>query len=150
MPKSESHPRPKRERNTFPKGLCKHPLTWPTLHSKPGGFKLGKESRKRWLLKQDICLRVFCFDVILFNTKLFVSRFSRSCFVCVGFAMSGKIKSRSAANAESISGSVSCDERILRDCHQMYIDADSGECSGPNRRAVRQLPQAPLDNWALS
>ncbi|CAB1341341.1 unnamed protein product [Coregonus sp. 'balchen'] len=40
--------------------------------------------------------------------------------------MSGKIKSRSAANADSLSGSVSCDERILRDCHQLYIDADSG------------------------
>ncbi|XP_031417040.1 uncharacterized protein si:ch211-11k18.4 [Clupea harengus] len=40
--------------------------------------------------------------------------------------MSGKIKSRSAANADSISGTVSCDERILRDCHQMYIDGDSG------------------------
>ncbi|KAI1884745.1 hypothetical protein AGOR_G00229670 [Albula goreensis] len=40
--------------------------------------------------------------------------------------MSGKIKSRSAANADSLSGSVSCDERILRDCHQIYIDADSG------------------------
>ncbi|KAM9541539.1 uncharacterized protein ACWYII_039060 [Salvelinus alpinus] len=40
--------------------------------------------------------------------------------------MSGKIKSRVAANADSLSGSVSCDERILRDCHQLYIDADSG------------------------
>uniref|UniRef100_A0A8C8HZU4 G domain-containing protein n=1 Tax=Oncorhynchus tshawytscha TaxID=74940 RepID=A0A8C8HZU4_ONCTS len=40
--------------------------------------------------------------------------------------MSGKIKSRIAANADSLSGSVSCDERILRDCHQLYIDADSG------------------------
>lgn len=45
-------------------------------------------------------------------------------------AMSGKIKSRSAANAESISGGVSCDERILRDCHQLYTDADSGELAG--------------------
>ncbi|XP_024278553.1 uncharacterized protein LOC115145250 isoform X1 [Oncorhynchus nerka] len=40
--------------------------------------------------------------------------------------MSGKIKSRIAANADLLSGSVSCDERILRDCHQLYIDADSG------------------------
>ncbi|XP_062840806.1 uncharacterized protein si:ch211-11k18.4 [Trichomycterus rosablanca] len=38
--------------------------------------------------------------------------------------MSGKMKSRSAVNAEP--SSVSCDERILRDCHQMYTDADSG------------------------
>lgn len=41
--------------------------------------------------------------------------------------MSGKIKNRSAANADSISGGVSCDERILRDCHQLYADPDSGE-----------------------
>ncbi|MBN3307663.1 uncharacterized protein LOC136767852 [Amia ocellicauda] len=40
--------------------------------------------------------------------------------------MSGKIKSRSAANADSMSGSVSCNERILRDCHQLYTDCDSG------------------------
>ncbi|XP_029997785.1 uncharacterized protein LOC115424570 [Sphaeramia orbicularis] len=40
--------------------------------------------------------------------------------------MSGKIKSRNAANADSISGGVSCDERILRDCHQLYADPQSG------------------------
>ncbi|XP_061893307.1 uncharacterized protein si:ch211-11k18.4 [Entelurus aequoreus] len=40
--------------------------------------------------------------------------------------MSGKIKSRSAANADSISGGVSCDERILRECHQVYTEPDSG------------------------
>lgn len=40
--------------------------------------------------------------------------------------MSGKIKSRNAANAESITGGVSCDERILRDCHQLYTDPESG------------------------
>lgn len=44
--------------------------------------------------------------------------------------MSGKIKSRSAANAESITGGVPCDERILRDCHQLYTDPDSGELAG--------------------
>lgn len=44
--------------------------------------------------------------------------------------MSGKIKSRSAANADSITGGVSCDERILRDCHQLYTDHDSGELAG--------------------
>lgn len=49
--------------------------------------------------------------------------------------MSGKIKSRSAANADSISGGVSCDERILRDCHQLYTDPDSGEL------ADLELPQ---------
>ena len=41
--------------------------------------------------------------------------------------MSGKIKNRSAANADSIAGGVSCDERILRDIHQLYTDPDSGE-----------------------
>lgn len=41
--------------------------------------------------------------------------------------MSGKIKSRSAANADAISGGVSCDERILRDCHELYTEPDSGE-----------------------
>lgn len=41
--------------------------------------------------------------------------------------MSGKIKSRSAANSDSITGGVSCDERILRDCHELYTDPDSGE-----------------------
>lgn len=41
--------------------------------------------------------------------------------------MSGKSKSRSAANADKISAGVSCDERILRDCHQLYTEPDSGE-----------------------
>ncbi|XP_054463758.1 uncharacterized protein si:ch211-11k18.4 [Anoplopoma fimbria] len=40
--------------------------------------------------------------------------------------MTGKTKSRSAANAESVTGGVSCDERILRDCHRLYTDPDSG------------------------
>lgn len=40
--------------------------------------------------------------------------------------MSGKIKSRNAANADTITGGVTCDERILRDCHQLYADPDSG------------------------
>lgn len=41
--------------------------------------------------------------------------------------MSGKTKSRSAANADSVSGGMSCDERILRDCHQLYVEPGSGE-----------------------
>lgn len=41
--------------------------------------------------------------------------------------MSGKTKSRSATNADSVSGSMSCDERILRDCHQLYVEPGSGE-----------------------
>lgn len=60
------------------------------------------------------------------------------------FAMSGKIKSRSAANAESISGGVSCDERILRDCHQLYTDPDSGELAA--NRTLRATPQTSASN----
>lgn len=40
--------------------------------------------------------------------------------------MSGKIKSRNAANADTLVGGVTCDERILRDCHQLYADPESG------------------------
>uniref|UniRef100_A0A3B3Q2P7 Si:ch211-11k18.4 n=1 Tax=Paramormyrops kingsleyae TaxID=1676925 RepID=A0A3B3Q2P7_9TELE len=54
--------------------------------------------------------------------------------------MSGKIKSRSAANAESMAGSVSCDERILRECHQIYTDADSGLISIAESVGVTLLP----------
>ncbi|XP_073713492.1 uncharacterized protein [Misgurnus anguillicaudatus] len=54
--------------------------------------------------------------------------------------MSGKIKSRSAANADSIAGSVSCDERILRDCHQMYTDPDSGLIAIAESVGVTLLP----------
>uniref|UniRef100_A0A3Q0RDI5 Si:ch211-11k18.4 n=1 Tax=Amphilophus citrinellus TaxID=61819 RepID=A0A3Q0RDI5_AMPCI len=49
--------------------------------------------------------------------------------------MSGKIKSRSAANADLISGGVPCDERILRDCHELYTEPDSAESVG-----VKLLP----------
>ena len=44
--------------------------------------------------------------------------------------MSGKIKNRSGANADLTSAGVSCDERILRDCHQLYADPESGEWAG--------------------
>ncbi|KAK9534843.1 hypothetical protein VZT92_007263 [Zoarces viviparus] len=54
--------------------------------------------------------------------------------------MSGKTKNRSAANAESITGGVSCDERILRDCHQLYTDADSGLISVAESVNVKLLP----------
>lgn len=54
--------------------------------------------------------------------------------------MSGKIKSRSAANADSIAGGVSCDERILRDCHQLYTDPDSGLISVAESVGVKLLP----------
>ncbi|KAG5263220.1 hypothetical protein AALO_G00283910 [Alosa alosa] len=52
--------------------------------------------------------------------------------------MSGKTKSRSAANADS--STVSCDERILRDCHQIYIDADSGLIAIAQSVGVTLLP----------
>ncbi|KAM6966244.1 uncharacterized protein LKV04_018735 [Tautogolabrus adspersus] len=54
--------------------------------------------------------------------------------------MSGKIKSRSAANADSITGGVSCDERILRDCHQLYTDPDSGLITVAESVGVKLLP----------
>ncbi|XP_056871255.1 uncharacterized protein si:ch211-11k18.4 [Takifugu flavidus] len=54
--------------------------------------------------------------------------------------MSGKTKSRSAANADSVSGSVSCDERILRDCHQLYVDPSSGLISIAESVGVKLLP----------
>ncbi|XP_038552900.1 uncharacterized protein si:ch211-11k18.4 [Micropterus salmoides] len=54
--------------------------------------------------------------------------------------MSGKIKSRSAANADSITGGVSCDERILRDCHQLYTDPNSGLISVAESVGVKLLP----------
>uniref|UniRef100_A0A8C4IQY8 Si:ch211-11k18.4 n=1 Tax=Dicentrarchus labrax TaxID=13489 RepID=A0A8C4IQY8_DICLA len=54
--------------------------------------------------------------------------------------MSGKIKNRSAANADSITGGVSCDERILRDCHHLYTDPDSGLISVAESVGVKLLP----------
>ncbi|XP_064180659.1 uncharacterized protein LOC135249206 isoform X2 [Anguilla rostrata] len=54
--------------------------------------------------------------------------------------MSGRYKRRSLANAASMSGSVSCDERILRDCHQIYNDADSGLISIAQSVGLTLLP----------
>ncbi|XP_061568296.1 uncharacterized protein si:ch211-11k18.4 [Cololabis saira] len=54
--------------------------------------------------------------------------------------MSGKIKSRNAANADAIAGGVSCDERILRDIHQIYTDPDSGLISVAESVGVTLLP----------
>ncbi|KAK5856495.1 hypothetical protein PBY51_008084 [Eleginops maclovinus] len=53
--------------------------------------------------------------------------------------MSGKIKNRSAANAEALTGGVSCDERILRDCHQLYTDPNSGLISVAETVGVKLL-----------
>ncbi|XP_018620006.1 uncharacterized protein LOC108941702 [Scleropages formosus] len=54
-------------------------------------------------------------------------------------AMSAKLKSRSAANADS-SGSVSCDERILRDCHHIYTEGSSGLIALASSVGVALLP----------
>ncbi|KAL6476722.1 hypothetical protein MHYP_G00152210 [Metynnis hypsauchen] len=54
--------------------------------------------------------------------------------------MSGKVRGRSAANADSVPGSVSCDERILRDCHNMYIQPDSGLITIAQSVGVTLLP----------
>uniref|UniRef100_A0A3P9INI2 Uncharacterized LOC101160240 n=1 Tax=Oryzias latipes TaxID=8090 RepID=A0A3P9INI2_ORYLA len=54
--------------------------------------------------------------------------------------MSGKIKSRSVANADSIAGSVSCDEHILRDIHQLYTDSESGLITVAESVGVKLLP----------
>uniref|UniRef100_A0A3Q2FXN5 Si:ch211-11k18.4 n=1 Tax=Cyprinodon variegatus TaxID=28743 RepID=A0A3Q2FXN5_CYPVA len=54
--------------------------------------------------------------------------------------MSGKVKSRNAANAESIAGGVSSDERILRDIHQLYTEADSGLIAVAGSVGVKLLP----------
>ena len=56
--------------------------------------------------------------------------------------MSGKIKNRSGANADLTSGGVSCDERILRDCHQLYADPESGELS-----LERRHPAGLRETW---
>ncbi|XP_037544850.1 uncharacterized protein si:ch211-11k18.4 [Nematolebias whitei] len=54
--------------------------------------------------------------------------------------MSGKVKSRNAANADGIAGGVSCDERILRDIHQMYMDSESGLIQVAESVGVKLLP----------
>nr|XP_020453416.1 uncharacterized protein LOC109958834 [Monopterus albus] len=54
--------------------------------------------------------------------------------------MSGKIKNRSAANADLLTGGVSCDERILKDCHQLYTDSNSGLITLAESVGVTLLP----------
>uniref|UniRef100_A0A4W4DUF9 G domain-containing protein n=1 Tax=Electrophorus electricus TaxID=8005 RepID=A0A4W4DUF9_ELEEL len=54
--------------------------------------------------------------------------------------MSGKNKSRSTTNANAVSGSISCDERILRDCHEMYTDTSSGLITIAESVGVTLLP----------
>ncbi|KAM9745290.1 uncharacterized protein ACNS7B_009705 [Menidia menidia] len=54
--------------------------------------------------------------------------------------MSGKTKSRNAANADSMAGGVSCDERILREIHQLYTDNDSGLITVAESVGIKLLP----------
>ncbi|XP_063286963.1 uncharacterized protein LOC134572082 [Pelobates fuscus] len=54
--------------------------------------------------------------------------------------MSGKVKVRAAANAESMSGAVSVNERILRDCHGLYSNSDSGLIALASHLGLSFLP----------
>lgn len=54
--------------------------------------------------------------------------------------MSGKVKVRAAANAESMSGAVSVNEKILRDCHNMYTEPENGLISLAAHLGVTFLP----------
>ncbi|XP_040212134.1 uncharacterized protein LOC120943092 [Rana temporaria] len=54
--------------------------------------------------------------------------------------MSGKVKVRAAANAESMAGAVSVNERILRDCHNLYTEPDNGLISLAAHLGVTFLP----------
>ncbi|XP_041094591.1 uncharacterized protein si:ch211-11k18.4 [Polyodon spathula] len=54
--------------------------------------------------------------------------------------MSGKVKSRAAANADSMAGSVSCNERILRECHQLYTEEESGLITIASALGLSLLP----------
>ncbi|KAM8960116.1 uncharacterized protein RCH25_035865 [Pelodytes ibericus] len=54
--------------------------------------------------------------------------------------MSGKVKVRAAANAEAMSGAVSINERILRDCHTLYTDPESGLIALASHLGLSFLP----------
>ncbi|XP_053327421.1 uncharacterized protein LOC128501816 [Spea bombifrons] len=54
--------------------------------------------------------------------------------------MSGKVKVRAAANAEAMSGAVSVNERILRDCHALYTDPESGLIALASHLGLSFLP----------
>ncbi|XP_053550693.1 uncharacterized protein LOC128642062 [Bombina bombina] len=70
---------------------------------------------------------VFCLDC---NSRLsarhLYSKINRCCAFNRGSGMSGKVKVRAAANADALAGAVSVNERILRDCHSLYIDPENG------------------------
>ncbi|XP_077130135.1 uncharacterized protein LOC143785277 [Ranitomeya variabilis] len=54
--------------------------------------------------------------------------------------MSGKVKVRAAANAEAMAGTVSVNERILRDCHNLYTDAENGLIALASHLGLTFLP----------
>ncbi|KAE8577694.1 hypothetical protein XENTR_v10023020 [Xenopus tropicalis] len=54
--------------------------------------------------------------------------------------MSGKVKVRAAANAEAMSGVVSVNERILRDCHSLYSDPETGLIALASHLGLSFLP----------
>ncbi|XP_039620782.1 uncharacterized protein si:ch211-11k18.4 [Polypterus senegalus] len=54
--------------------------------------------------------------------------------------MSGRVKSRTAANFDPLAGGVSCNERILRECHQLYTDTSNGLISIAESLSISLLP----------
>uniref|UniRef100_A0A8C4TGP6 Si:ch211-11k18.4 n=1 Tax=Erpetoichthys calabaricus TaxID=27687 RepID=A0A8C4TGP6_ERPCA len=54
--------------------------------------------------------------------------------------MSGRVKSRTAANFDPSAGGVSCNERILRECHQLYTDTGNGLISIAESLSISLLP----------
>lgn len=54
--------------------------------------------------------------------------------------MSGKVKVRAAANADSMAGAVSVNERILRDCHNLYTDPENGLIALASHLGLTFLP----------
>ncbi|KAM4697356.1 LOW QUALITY PROTEIN: uncharacterized protein WCC33_012984 [Rhinophrynus dorsalis] len=54
--------------------------------------------------------------------------------------MSGKVKVRAGANADALSGTVSVNERILRDCHSLYSDPETGLISLASHLGLSFLP----------
>ncbi|XP_073403454.1 uncharacterized protein [Dendrobates tinctorius] len=54
--------------------------------------------------------------------------------------MSGKVKVRAAANAEAMAGTVSVNERILRDCHSLYTDGENGLIALASHLGLTFLP----------
>ncbi|XP_063791385.1 uncharacterized protein LOC134945805 [Pseudophryne corroboree] len=54
--------------------------------------------------------------------------------------MSGKVKVRAAANADAMAGAMSVNERILRDCHSLYTDPETGLIALASHLGLTFLP----------